>query len=342
MIENIASFKNLLSAFNSAIKGKRERDSILRFSINLEDELLSIRSDLLSGKYTPKPYTSFAVFEPKMRTINAPNFRDRVVHHAILNIIGGDIDKQFIFDSYACRKGKGTHAGVDRAQEFIRKAGRSGRVYALKADILKYFKSVDQSILKGIVSKSVQCHRTMLILNKIIDSRAVGIPLGNLTSQLFANMYLNELDRYVKHHHREKFYIRYMDDFVIISNDKHRLQYLRRDIEEFLNGKLNIKTNSKTQVFPIGASGGRALDFLGCRIYATHRLLRKNSVNRIKRRVKRISADLPTGNISHDKARAMLSSWIGHASHANTYNLTKSLFATIEEVKTGGNKCLHT
>lgn len=333
MIEQIASFENLTMAFNRASKGKKERHSIMKFAVNVEDEILTIRKELLSGNYSPLPYTSFAVYEPKMRTINAPQFRDRVVHHAILNVIGPYIDKRFIFDSYACRKGKGTHSGVDRAQSFIRKANRIGKVYALKADILKYFKSIDQNVLKSIVEKSIHCERTLSILYKIIDSRDIGIPLGNLTSQLFANMYLNELDQYVKHHHRERFYVRYMDDFIVISNDKERLQYLRVDIENFLNEKLKIKTNSKTQVFPVGVSNGRPLDFLGYRIYSTHRLLRKNSVNRIKRRIKSIEHDIKLGRIEKDKVKLIISSWLGHASHANSHNLKVKLLKII-----GSNK----
>lgn len=333
MIEDIASFDNLLLAFKKASKGKSERESVMRFSINIEDELLSVRGDLISGRYTPLPYRSFAVHEPKMRTINAPAFRDRVVHHAIVNIIGYDIDKRFIYDSYACRSGKGTHAGVDRAQKFIRKVNRTGKVYALKADILKYFKSIDHDVLKEIISKNVICEKTIALLFKIIDSREFGIPLGNLTSQLFVNMYLNELDQYIKHAHREKYYIRYMDDFVIISNDKERLQFLRVDIENFLNKTLRIKTNSKTQVFPVGVSKGRSLDFLGYRIYATHRLLRKNSVNRIKRKAKAINLGFKSGKIRKDKLKLIFSSWIGHASHANTHNLKVKLLKIIKEIK---------
>lgn len=251
------------------------------------------------------------------------------------------MDKRFIFDSYACRKGKGAHAGADRVQRFMRIVKRNrGPVYCLKADISKYFASIRHAELKDILARHINCQDTLDLLGLIIDSSpgapGVGIPLGNLTSQLFANMYLNELDRFVKHELRERYYCRYMDDFVVVSHDKAHLADIRKRIEQFLWARLGLQTNSKTQVFPVGKHGGRALDFLGYRIYPTHRLLRKCSIQRIKYKLRRMREGLANGTITLMQCRPTIQSWIAHASHANTYRLRKSLFS--EPMITGAKK----
>lgn len=329
----LIKFENLLEAAYQCRKGKTTSPSTLRFFDNLEENLIDLQNQLIWGAYTVSDYHHFFVFEPKRRLISAPDFRDRVLHRAIYNLIEPLFDKRFEHDSYACRKGKGSHAGADRAQLFIRQVERKhGKAYAFKADISRYFSSIQHLKLKSIISSKLSCQSIVELLNYIIDSSPVsesgaGIPLGNLTSQLFANIYLHELDRYAKHTLRARRYIRYMDDFAIIHHDKAQLQHWRRDIEAFLWNELSLKTNSKTQVFPIGISNGRAVDFLGYRIYSTHRLLRKCSVKRIKANLKKFRARYASGEMDAADITPRIQSWLGHASHANTYNLRKTLLA---------------
>lgn len=331
MFNEIVSFDNLIRAAHRTRKGKRYRQSSLEFFSKLEENIIQLQNELIFNEYVPGIYRDFYIHEPKKRLISAPCFRDRVLQQAIYGVLEPVIDKRFIYDSYACRTGKGTHAGADRAQRFIRIVKRNhGRVYALKADISKYFHSIDHAILKGIVHRHVKCQRTLNLLFDIIDcspsqAPGVGIPLGNLTSQLFANMYLNELDRLAKHHLRERFYIRYMDDFVILHHDKAHLHKLRWFIEGWLGVYLKLSTNHKTQVFPISPSNGRALDFLGYRIYATHRLLRKCSVKRIKHKLKRFRREVGSGKKSISDIRPNIVSWLGHAQHADSFGLVSHI-----------------
>ncbi|WP_220767185.1 reverse transcriptase/maturase family protein [Shewanella sp. MBTL60-007] len=333
IFEQIYSFENILDAAYQCRKGKTKANATLVFFNNLEENIIQIQNELMWGMYQMSPYHHFYVFEPKRRLISAPHFRDRVAHRAIYNIIEPLFDKQYIHDSYACRRSKGTHKGADRTQAFIKKVERKhGKTYALKADISRYFSSIDHCILKSILDAKIKCERTKALLFYIIDTSpsdalGAGIPLGNLTSQIFANIYLNELDRFAKHQLGAKFYVRYMDDFVFIHHDKEQLHQWRREVEIFLNQNLRLKTNSKTQVFPISTANGRALDFLGFRIYSSHRLLRKCSVNRIKTKLKKYRKLYAKGEIQLADISQSIQSWLGHASHASTYNLRKALLS---------------
>lgn len=335
--EQVFSFENLLAAAYSCRKGKTTANASLVFFNKLEENIIQLQNELLWCEYHHSPYHHFYVFEPKRRLISAPHFRDRVIHRAIYNVLEPLFDKTYIDDSYACRKNKGTHKGADRAQSFIKKVERThGKAYVLKADISRYFSSIDHAILKQLLSNKMQCQRTLSLLFYIIDSSptseisatvGVGIPLGNLTSQLFANIYLHELDRFAKHTLKSKHYVRYMDDFIFIHHDKAQLQQWRKDVELFLSRHLSLKTNSKTQVFPVTKSNGRGLDFLGYRIYAHHRLLRKCSVARIKTKLKKLRKQYSLNEISLSDIQPQIQSWLGHASHANTYNLKRALFS---------------
>lgn len=328
----LSQFDSLLTAAYQCRKGKANKRSTLIFFDNLEENIIGLLNDLVHQTYQTSPYHHFFVFEPKRRLVSAPNFRDRVLHRAIYNLIEPLYDRVFEHDSYACRTSKGAHAGADRAQAFIRQVERQhGKAYAFKADISRYFSSINHAKLKQLLSGRISCQGMLSMLYYIIDSSpanelGTGIPLGNLTSQIFANVYLHELDRYAKHTLRAKRYIRYMDDFVIIHHDKQQLQAWRKDIEAFLESELRLYTNRKTQVFPIGVKKGRSLDFLGYRIYSTHRLLRKSSVKRIKSKLKKYRRKYAAGELELNDINPKVQSWLGHASHANTYNLRKKLF----------------
>jgi len=326
----IYDFDNLLSAAYSCRKGKTTARSSMVFFSNLEENIITLQNELMWNMYSVSAYHHFYVFEPKRRLISAPNFRDRVVHRAIANIIEPAIDNTFIKDSYACRKGKGTHSGANRVQSMIRSVAKKGQVYALKADIHHYFSSIDHATLKQLLEIKIKCPTTRALLFYIIDSSpadapGVGIPLGNLTSQIFANIYLNELDRFVKIKLKAKDYVRYMDDFVIVGNNKAQLHGYLEQIDLFLAESLKLKTNSKTQVFPISRKAGRALDFLGYRIYQSHRLLRKSSVKRIKSKLKKFHRDYKEGKVEQEEIKQSITSWVAHASHADTFGLRANL-----------------
>lgn len=334
LYQEIYKFENLYKAYIKAHKGKRYKNEVLNFKMNLEGNLIELQNELIHKTFENGRYREFKIYEPKERVIMALPFKDRIVHHALCNAIEPIFENRFIYDSYACRQGKGTHAAADRTTSFLRKVSNKwDSIYCLKADIKKYFYSIDHTILKSLIRKRIVCKDTLWLIDKIIDSTAdpnelnpVGIPIGNLTSQLFANIYLNELDYFLKHELKEKYYIRYMDDFIILHNNKKHLWHLLDEIRGFLDSKLNLKLNGKTSVFPIN----HGIDFVGYRIWSTHRLLRKSSIKRIKRGLKRLQKDFNEGKIPLEKVEATIMSWIGHSKHANTHRIRKKVMGNIK------------
>jgi retron-type reverse transcriptase len=321
LFEKIYDFDNLLSAFQKAKKGKRYKNEVLLYTSKLEENLINLQNHLIWQTFEPGKYNEFIIYEPKKRIISAPQFKDRVLHHAIYKVLNPIYEKIFIYDSYACRAGKGTHAGANRLTKYIRM--HSSNAYCLKCDISQYFHNIDHEVLKEILRKKIKCAKTLWLLDKIIDTNgeSEGLGLGALTSQLFANIYLNELDYYVKQTLKIRHYIRYMDDFIIISDSKDELREIRQNIEGFLWDRLKLTTNQKTQIFPVK----QGINFLGYRIWPSHRLLRKSSIKRIKRRLKRLSKDYQEGRATISQIRPVLSSWLGHASHADSYGVRKKI-----------------
>jgi len=324
----ITSFENLHLAYLKARRNKRFKPDVLRFSANLEERLCEIRQSLLDKSYHTGPYYAFFVYEPKKREVAALPFRDRVVHHALCNIIEPIWEARFIYDSYACRVNRGTHAGTDRVTEFLRRAQRKwGQTYVLKLDVRKYFPNVDHNTLMRLLEKRIACADTLWLVGEIVSSWPIrggerGIPIGNLTSQFFANVYLHELDKFVKQSLYAKFYVRYMDDAVIIHGDRDWLHEARERIKEFLAAQLRLVLNSKTNVFP----AAQGINFLGYRIWPTHRLLRKSSMKRMKRKLRRFEAEYPAGQVGLDRIQASIMSWIGHTRHAECYHLRRRVF----------------
>ena len=328
----LLSFESMHAAFEKAKRNKRYRQYVLKFESDLEANLFEIIANLESGVYKTSGYSEFYVFEPKRRTVaKLVNFRDRVVHHAICAVIEPIFERLFIHDSYACRKGKGTHAGAARAEQMMRKVRREhGVVYALKCDIRKYFDSIDHDTLKRILSRNISDARMMSLLSGIIDSYGVdgkGLPLGNLTSQLFANIYLNKLDNYVKSDLKENLYVRYMDDFVIFHHDKAHLGSLRKNIESWVGAELGLCLNGKTAVFPIASKNGRALDFLGYKILPNSRKLRKNSIVRLKKKISVLHEKYSAGTIDFTAVRLAMASNIAHANKANSNGILSKLLS---------------
>jgi retron-type reverse transcriptase len=333
LYDDIYDFHNLFIAYEKARKGKRYHNEVLKFRDNLESNLIKLQNQLIYKTYESGRYRKFKIYEPKERTIMALPFKDRVIHHALCNVIEPIFENRFIYDSYACRPGKGTHAAADRTTEFLIKAiSNWDKVYCLKADISGYFYNINHNILKRILRKRIVCEDTLWLIDKIIDSTVssgdtnpVGIPIGNLTSQLFANVYLNELDYFVKHELREKYYLRYMDDFLFLHNDKDHLWYLLDEVRYFLNSKLALELNSKTSIFPIN----QGINFVGYRIWPTHRLLRRGCIQRAKRRFRKLEKDFNQGKIPLDKVKSSIMAWIGHCKHADSKGVVTKILSNI-------------
>ena len=338
---DVISFENLLRAAETAAKGKRFRPAVAAFHFDLERNLWKLHEELATKTYRPGDYRSFFIFEPKKRQISAAPYRDRVVHHALTGVLEPIFERTFIGDSYACRKGKGTHAAVDRCQEFARRLR-----YVLKADIQKFFPSTDHAIAKEQVARKIKDADVLWLVNRIIDGsnpqeeircwfpgddlfvpteRRRGIPIGNQTSQFFANVYLDPLDHFVKDQLRFRGYVRYVDDFLVFSDDKQELAEVRERIREFLV-RLRLRLHPDKSVVSRTDDGIR---FLGYRVFASHRLLPKENVRRLRRRVRSMQADYAAGQIDFADIRRRLMSWSGHARQANTYRLRERLFDTI-------------
>ncbi len=338
--ERMISFESLVAAAQAAARGKRYKPGAARFLFHLEPELLRLQRELTTKAYRPGPYRVFTIYEGKTRQISAAPFRDRVVHHALTRVLEPIFERSFCFDSYACRKGKGTHAAVDRCQAFARRYK-----YVLKADVRRFFPSIDHQILKTLIARKIKDPDVLWLTGLIIDhsnpqqpalmwfpgddlftpiERSKGLPLGNQTSQFFANVYLDPLDHYVTDRLRLS-YVRYVDDFLIFADDKRRLHEVRREVERFLEAlRLQIHPN-KSVVFPCE----EGLRFLGYRVFPTHRLLAQENVRRFRRRMGWMQREFARGRIGFETIRPRIMSWIGHARHANTYRLRTRLFDTM-------------
>lgn len=303
------------------------------------------------GTYRVGPYRPFYVTIPKLRLVMALQFRDRIVQHAIYRCMNPFYDRLFIEDSYACRRGKGSHKVADKLQYWLRQVSRKPGAgwYYLKLDISKYFYRVDHAILMDILKKRIEDERLLNLLNIIINSEDTafglpagmkpeecpeelwrtdcGMPIGNLTSQMFANIYLNELDQYAKHRMHIHYYIRYMDDIIILSGNKKELAAYREEIEAFLRDKLRLELNDKTAIRPIAVG----VEFVGYRIYATHRKLKKSTARRIIRRVKALTAQLAASEISREEFNRVTASYKGILQHCSSYGLRRELNSIYKE-----------
>ncbi len=343
LYDQIVDFENLFEAFRHASKSRRYRNDVLRFAWNLEENLIDIQNHLIHRTYEVGKYKEFYIYEPKKRMIMSLPFRDRVVQWAIYRVLNPILDRQFIHDSYACRVGKGMQAAGDRMQYWMRRLSRSHeRPYYLKLDISKYFYRIDHDILVGILERKFKDPDLMWLLNKIIRCEdtnfginlgdhefsgervsGIGMPIGNLTSQMFANLYLNELDQFAKHELGMHYYIRYMDDVVMLHPDKRVLHQVRDAIEYFLESKLRLTINNKTAIRPI-ADG---LDFVGYRIWPTHRKLRKKTVKKMKARLKYLQKAYALGRVSVKDVNATVQSYLGYCKHTNSHRLREAIFS---------------
>lgn len=331
LYEKITSFENLLAAYKTFRKGKRFKDDVLKFEYNYETELFKLQDELLEHTYAPLPAHSFFVYEPKKREIAAACVRDRVVHHALCRVIEPIFDKRLIYDTYACRLGKGTLAAIKRFEEFkyrLLSRYNENEIYIFKADIQKYFENIDHYILLELIRKKIADEEVIWLIKRILTGESLfspqtkGIPIGNLTSQFFANLYLSPLDQFIKHSLGFKYYIRYMDDFVLMDISKARLQKAKVGVARFLKENLRLNLHPKKQtVTPLKCG----IDFLGFRIFSTHRLLRRENVKRFRRRLKRMKEQLERKEITIGKIGLSIKGWIAHAKQGNTYRLREKI-----------------
>lgn len=316
--------ENFKLALKEASRNKRFRLEVLRYAARQEEHIQATRALLESGQWLPGPYRDFYVYEPKKRLISAPCFRDRVVHHAIVQIIEPLFERRFFEHSYACRKNKGTHAASERMTAMLRDLGGSG--YALKADISKYFPSINHEILLRAIGRAVGDKRLLGIIRVLVTGGGpqedCGLPIGALTSQLFANVYMDVLDHYIKDTLGVQHYVRYMDDFIILHRSKAELWRLLGLIETFVADRLKLRLNPKTDVFPLN----RGVDFVGYLHWPYLKKPRKRNVQRARKRFAGLSRVYHRGGVEIATVRSVVASFVGYMQHCNGYrSLTSAL-----------------
>jgi RNA-directed DNA polymerase len=327
--------KNLILAWKKARKGKTKRKDVIEFEKDLRKNILKLHHELQEESYSPKPLENFILRDPKTRKISKSDFRDRIVHHALCNIIEPIFEKVFIYDSCANRTGKGNLFAIKRFEKFQRRVSNNGKQngwfsinqiqgYCLKCDIKHYFQEINHEILLEIVKIKIKDEKAINLIIKILKNSNYqkGMPLGNLTSQFFANVYLNELDYFVKHKLKIKYYIRYVDDFVILHKNKDQLEKWKLDIDKFLRENLQIELHSqKSRIILLS----RGVDFVGFRNFYYFRLLRKRSIRKMKNQIRTFN----DGLIEKNKFQETYQGWSAYASWTNNYNLRNKLLNTI-------------
>ena len=335
----ICSFENLYWSYKAAARGKRGNPRVAEFEQRLEDNLIQLQDELLAQTYRPGPYTHFRITTPKSRIISAAPFRDRVAHHALCRLIEPIFERRFSYDSYACRVGKGTHAALNRCTEFARRYP-----YVLKCDIVHFFPSVDHEILRGLLARPIADARTRWLIGQFLDGgadalkkeyemvwfpdddlfaalRPRGLPIGNLTSQFWANVYLNELDQFVERELKCKAYLRYCDDFLLFHDAKPQLWAWRQQLITFLQTLRLTLHERESTVFPVHTG----IPFLGFRLSPDQRRLkRRNGVAFARRFAARIKA-YQAGDISRAELDATVRGWVAHAMHGSTLGLRRAL-----------------
>lgn len=334
----VIAFENLLMASRQAQKGKRFRPNVLEFNYRLELELLRLQTELKTLTYRPGAYRTFRIRDPKPRMISAAPYRDRVVHHALCNVIVPLLDRTLINDTYANRLGYGTHRALTRFTGWARQYR-----YCLQCDIQKYFPTIDLEILKALMRQHIKCPETLWLIDTIIDAsneqipvieyfpgddlltpvlRRRGLPIGNLTSQFFANLYLSPFDHFVKRQLKLKRYLRYVDDFAAFSDDRPRLAEARLAMEEYL-ATLRLKMHPiKSQLFETR----HGVNFVGFRVLPDRIRVRNDNVRRARRRLKALQRQYGLGEIDLEPLVQRLQSWEAHLKHGDTYRLRQKVF----------------
>ncbi len=330
LFEQIISAENLFLAWDEFRRGKQAKADVMKFECRLEENIFGLNHELSTSRYRHGPYHAFYITDPKQRLIHKAPVRDRVLHHAIFKILNPVFELAFIANSFSCRIGKGTHKGVVTLAKILRRESRNhtGPCYALKCDILKFFASIDHGILLSILGKRIKDERAMELLGEIIsgfnskNTPGKGLPIGNLTSQLFANIYMNELDQFLKHRLGVKHYVRYTDDFVIVSNDIKYLKELLPKLEKFLADSLKLKLHPGKITIRKYISG---VDFLGYVIFPHHIKLRTKTRRRMERKLTERAAQYAAKTIPPKSFNQTWQSYLGVLSHANSHKLAQKL-----------------
>jgi hypothetical protein len=313
--DDIITIENLLETWEYFLRGKRRKKDVVNFQLNLSDNLVNLYTELKEKNYIHGPYFEFNISDPKPRIIHKAGVKDRVLHHLIYRELYPYFHERFIYDSYSCRKEKGTHKALDRFKYFTGKISKNNTktCHVLKCDVKKFFASVDQELLFKIIKRHIEDPNIIWLINQVVSSfystrLGIGLPLGNLTSQLFANVYMHEFDMYIKQELRVKYYIRYTDDFVILSDDNDYLQNLLPELKDFLNNKLHLKLHEDKIHIKTYASG---VDFLGWVHFPYHRQIRTTTKRKIFKKLKR-----------YPKPQT-INSYRGLLTHGNTYKIQK-------------------
>ena len=318
IFHDVISVANLLAAWNEFKKGKCKKRDVALFELHLENNLFQLHRELSEKTYVHGPYRGFYVCDPKRRHVHKASVRDRVLHQALFRILYPVVDKHFIFDSFSSRVGKGTHFGVERLERACRKAGRNwhGPAFALKCDVRKFFDSIDHNILRSLIVKKITDSDLLWLISVLLKSFAKalgrGLPLGNVTSQLFANMYLNELDQFVKHKLKAQYYFRYCDDFVILHSGRTFLENALEEITVFLRQKLLLELHPhKVEIRKLR----QGTDFLGYVVLPHALVLRTSTKRRLVRKTEDARLALAEGTITQETFSAIIASYLGALSH---------------------------
>lgn len=316
LIGAITSPGTMRKAYRLTSRGKRSTEGYLDFKEYDALNLDVLAREMADGTYRPGAPSEFYVFDPKRRLISALPFRDRVAQQALCLIIAPIFDRALLPRCFACRPGKGTHAGAIALQSDLRRLARRGPVYFLKTDFSRYFASIELSQLWALIEAKISCAATLRLIETMVPRSGIGLPIGSLTSQIFANLYTGAtLDRHLQQTLGEDYWYRYMDDIVVLGHSSEHLRAVKASIEGFSRDTLGLRF-SKWQIAPVS----RGVNFLGYRIWATHKLLRHDSVKRARRK---IAAYRAAGDV--EKLSAFIPAWLGHASFADSANLLRSL-----------------
>lgn len=340
---DVVAWENLLLAYRKCRRRKRYKTVATAFDFRWEENLLQLQRELCDGNYQPGEYRHFHISEPKPRKISAAPFRDRVVHHALVTILEPIFERRFIYDSYACRRGKGTHRALDRAQYYLRRFD-----WCLKTDVVRFFPNVDHELLFRQISRSVSDERVLDLITVILRSgegvlcdeathhvfpgddlfsvlRPRGLPIGNLTSQFFANVFLDPIDHFIKEQLRVPGYVRYADDLLLFGDTRQSLWQYRDAVADCLADKRLCLHPAKTHVRPTGTG----VSFLGFRVGRNTRRLCQTAIRRFRRRMRQLQWDRKHGRTDFKTIRTSLQAWLVHSGTANTEGLRKDLLRAL-------------
>lgn len=336
LYERIYDTENMEESYKrTQIAERKYRKEAIYFSMSKERKLRGLRKELKDKTYRSGSYIEFYVYEPKKRLVHAPHIRDKIVQFSIHTVLQGVYRPVFIKDSYACLEDKGTHEAVHRIQHYMRLAQwKYEEPYIVKIDVRKFFYSINRDILKTIYRKKIpESEQDFLrILDMIVDSSPEGekgLPLGNVTSQDFANIYLNEVDQFCKRYLGLKWYVRYMDDICIIVKDRETARNVLAKIRAYVKDHLDLELNEKTHIYALA----QGINTLGFRIHTTHLEVRNSSKAAMKRRIKKIDEKVQSGRLTKKQAQQAVNAWLGHARHSNSYNLAKKIFEKYDYIQ---------